>query len=38
MCQLTGEAKLRADAKEQSNHVWLKPEDFAEFAPAIAAA
>ncbi len=37
MCQLTGEAKLRADAKEQSNHVWLKPEDFAEFAQATAA-
>jgi hypothetical protein len=34
MCQLTGEAKMRADARNQSNHVWLKPEDFAEFAPA----
>jgi len=38
MCQLTSEAKMRANAKEQTNHVWLKPEDFAEFVQAIAAA
>jgi len=34
MCQFMGEAKMRADAKGQSNNVWLKPEDFAEFAAA----
>jgi hypothetical protein len=38
MCRLTGEARMRAEARQESQHVWLKPEDFAEFAPAIAAA
>jgi hypothetical protein len=31
MCRLTGEARMRAEAKQESQQVWLKPEDLAEF-------